>query len=59
MKINNWPESQTCIGCKSARFVILGKTPSTFECLSNCVAASICCDKNRIEATDEEWEAKF
>jgi len=55
--INEWPESQVCIGCRHAIFILEGS--SRYECKKECVSASLCCDKNREEATQKEWEAKF
>jgi len=57
--INEWPESQVCIGCKHATFILEGHGSSAYECKKECDASSICCDKYREEASQKEWEEKF
>lgn len=55
--VNEWPESQICIGCIHATFIPEGS--SRYICEKDCYASSECCKKNRKEATEEEWHAKF
>lgn len=57
--VNKWPESQICIGCKHAIFFSEGYGSSAYKCEKRCLVLSMCCDENRIECTDKEWEAKF
>ena len=55
--VNEWPESQECIECFHAIFIIEGS--STYLCDKNCIASSPECQKNRKEVSEEEWQAKF
>ncbi len=57
--INTWPESQICIGCKHASFILEGHGSSAYACEKNCNASSEDCHENRVEATEEEWSSKF
>ncbi len=57
MEVNEWPESQICIECKFAHFLLGGS--SQYACEKNFVAGSEECEENRIQATQEEWDAKF
>jgi len=56
--VNEWPDSQECIGCIHAIFIISEK-PSTYLCGENCIASSLECKENRREASEEEWRSKF
>ena len=57
VEVNDWPDSQVCIGCKHASFSFEGV--SRYLCEKDCFASSECCEKNREETTDNEREDKF
>ena len=59
MTVNVWHESQICIGCNHAVFIPEGYDSSSYACEKNYEANSSCCKKNSVEATEEEWSAKF
>jgi len=57
LPINQWPDSQNCIGCKSAVFIPIGYGDSAYGCQKDLEAGEDC--PGFKEATPEEWHKKF
>ena len=57
LRVNQWPDSQTCIGCKFAVFINAGYNVSAYGCPKELKAKDKC--KGRKEATPKQWMEKF
>ena len=57
--IIEWPESQHCILCKHAVFVMSSEHPSAYVCEKDHIPEDEGCNKDRVEVSEEEWQEKF